>query len=83
MFEGERTDEDNEALALSLAPLPGIAAARFLTGRIVLTVEHLHLALPAVLESLRERNCVLAHLSTHHATLEDVFVTLTGRALRE
>jgi ABC-2 type transport system ATP-binding protein len=82
-LEGERSDEDNEAIASSMSTLPGIAAARFLTGRVVLTVEHLHLALPAVLEALRERSCVLAHLSTHHATLEDVFVTLTGRALRE
>ena len=82
-LEGERTPEENDAIALSMSELPGVAASRFLTGRVVLTVEHLHLALPAVLEALRVRGCVLAHLSTHHATLEDVFVTLTGRALRE
>ena len=49
----------------------------------MLTVEHLHVALPAVLEALRARGLELTNLSTHHATLEDVFVTLTGRALRE
>ncbi len=51
--------------------------------RIVLTVEHLHLALPALLATLGDRDRELTNLSTHHATLEDVFVTLTGRALRE
>jgi ABC-2 type transport system ATP-binding protein len=70
-----------DAIAASLAGLPSVKAARVLTGRVVLTVEHLHLALPAVLEALRGEE--LANLSTHHATLEDVFVTLTGRALRE
>ena len=72
-----------DALAASLAELAGVKASRFLTGRIVLTVEHLHLALPAVLGALRAEALELSNLSTHHATLEDVFVTLTGRALRE
>lgn len=82
-LEGSRTDEEHEAIATAMHDLPGVAAARFLTGRVVLTVEHLHRALPAVLETLRAQGATLAHLSTHHATLEDVFVTLTGRALRE
>jgi ABC-2 type transport system ATP-binding protein len=50
---------------------------------VILTVTELHIALPAVLEQLRARGKDLTNLSTHHATLEDVFVTLTGRALRE
>jgi ABC-2 type transport system ATP-binding protein len=52
-------------------------------GRVILTVTELHVALPAVLEGCRSRSLDLTNLSTHHATLEDVFVTLTGRALRE
>ncbi|HVH42319.1 MAG TPA: ATP-binding cassette domain-containing protein, partial [Labilithrix sp.] len=80
-----RTPDDDEArsLALALADLPSIKATRLHGGRVVLTVEHLHVALPAVLAALRGRDLELANLSTHHATLEDVFVTLTGRALRE
>ena len=43
----------------------------------------LHVALPGVLQQLATRCLELTNLSTHQATLEDVFVTLTGRALRE
>jgi ABC-2 type transport system ATP-binding protein len=41
------------------------------------------LALPALLELVQARGCKLARLTTRHASLEDVFVTLTGRHLRE
>jgi ABC-2 type transport system ATP-binding protein len=63
--------------------LASVHAARVHAGRVVLTVEHLHVALPAVLEALDAAGLALTNLSTHHATLEDVFVTLTGRELRE
>ena len=74
---------EDAALLAELAGLAGVRGARFLTGRYALTVEHLHVALPAVLAVVQARGLELANLSTHHATLEDVFVTLTGRALRE
>ena len=74
---------EDATLLAELEAVAGIHGARFLTGRYALTVEHLHLALPAVLAILQARGLELASLSTHHATLEDVFVTLTGRALRE
>ncbi len=48
-----------------------------------LTVTATHRALPALLEMTQERNMTLARLTTRHASLEDVFVTLTGRRLRE
>jgi len=48
-----------------------------------LTVTAPHLTLPALLEYLRSRGGNLAHLVTRHASLEDVFVTLTGRHLRD
>jgi len=48
-----------------------------------LTVTAPHLTLPALLEYLRARGGNLAHLVTRHASLEDVFVTLTGRHLRD
>jgi ABC-2 type transport system ATP-binding protein len=32
---------------------------------------------------LGERGAALSELTTHHATLEDVFLSLTGRHLRD
>ena len=48
-----------------------------------LSVGESHLALPALLDTLKQRGMALAALTTRHATLEDVFVNLTGRHLRE
>ena len=71
------------SLAEALRAAAGVQHARAQVGHLVLTVTELHVALPAVLAELRARRLDLTDLSTHHATLEDVFVTLTGRALRE
>ena len=71
------------SLAEALRSAPGVQHARSQVGRVILTVTELHVALPAVLESCRSRKLDLTKLSTHQATLEDVFVTLTGRVLRE
>jgi len=46
-----------------------------------LSVSEPHLALPALLEHLRGSGRELTGLSTRHASLEDVFVSLTGRHL--
>lgn len=48
-----------------------------------LTVQHPHLAIPALLAMTSERNWKLKHLTTRHANLEDIFVSLTGRHLRD
>jgi len=48
-----------------------------------LIVREPHIAIPALLAELERQRCTLAALTTHHATLEDVFVHLTGRTLRD
>jgi ABC-2 type transport system ATP-binding protein len=48
-----------------------------------LQVSELHEAMPALLAELRRQGVQLSELRTHSATLEDVFVTLTGRQLRD
>jgi ABC-2 type transport system ATP-binding protein len=46
-------------------------------------VREAHLAIPALLAELARQGLPLRRLTTHHATLEDVFVSLTGRTLRD
>jgi ABC-2 type transport system ATP-binding protein len=63
------------------AGIPSVRNARRSADGVAVTVEQLHVALPAILA--RAEPLGLTRLSTHHATLEDVFVHLTGRYLRE
>ena len=49
----------------------------------LLTVSEPHRTIPAFLELLRSENLELKSLTTRHVNLEDVFVTLTGRHLRD
>jgi len=48
-----------------------------------LTVREVHRAVPGLLAALAEHGAEASHLTTHHATLEDVFMALTGRRLRD
>jgi len=66
-----------------LGRLPGVRRVSRAGGGVSLAVERLHETLPALLALAQERRAQLSRLATHHATLEDVFVTLTGRQLRE
>jgi ABC-2 type transport system ATP-binding protein len=67
----------------SLRSLPGLVAIRREDENYCLTVRAPHVVIPALLERLQSDRLTLAHLTTRHASLEDVFVTLTGRHLRE
>jgi len=66
-----------------LASIYGVRAFRRKAGGYELQVAALHSAVPALLGTLTSRRLELAHLTTHSATLEDVFVSLTGRQLRD
>jgi ABC-2 type transport system ATP-binding protein len=63
--------------------LPGVHACQVRREGLALTVEQLHKTLPLLLSHLQQSGRTLKALATHHATLEDVFVSLTGRQLRE
>jgi len=67
----------------ALAALPGVRAARRDGPRFTLTVAEVHRAVPTLLAELQRRGVELTELVTHHATLEDLFLSLTGRHLRD
>ncbi len=66
-----------------LADLPAVRSTRRDGEQYCLSVAEPHVALPALLARLQAGGHALAGLSTRHASLEDVFVTLTGRRLRD
>jgi len=66
-----------------LAALPGVHTAQIHGDHWWLTVDSLVSTVPAVLAEIERQNARLNHLSTHRATLEDLFLSLTGRELRE
>jgi ABC-2 type transport system ATP-binding protein len=67
----------------SLRVLPSVEAVAHEAGTWRLTVREVHRAVPALLAMLSERGAEPTQLTTHHATLEDVFMSLTGRRLRD
>ncbi len=63
--------------------VPGVTGVRVEDGVVSLQVKEPHAAIPALLAGIERRGLSLTELRTHSATLEDVFVTLTGRHLRD
>src|SRR5579872_7179096 len=63
--------------------LPTVESVREDDGMVALNVKQPHLTIPALLEAIDKQGTRLQHLTTRQASLEDVFVRLTGRHLRE
>lgn len=71
---------------LDTVPLRGMEGVRDVradNGNVLMQVTELHRAVPALLGELTRQGAPLTELRTHSATLEDVFVALTGRHLRD
>jgi ABC-2 type transport system ATP-binding protein len=66
-----------------LAALPGVTGVRHEDHTVSIATTEVHRLVPALLDELRAGDATLTLLTTHHATLEDVFVKLTGRHLRD
>jgi len=66
-----------------LAALPGVCGVDRRGEDTMLAVDRIGAALPALLAELERCGVALEGLRTHQATLEDVFVRLTGRGLRD
>jgi len=81
-FEASGNSGDGTALDTWQA-LPGVESVRHDDGLVSLTVREPHLTIPALLDAVEKQGSQLLHLTTRQASLEDVFVNLTGRHLRE
>jgi ABC-2 type transport system ATP-binding protein len=74
---------NGELLQDALTKLPGAHDWIARDGGYLLTVEQTQVTLPALFVEIERQGRQLTALTTHRATLEDVFVKLTGRALRD
>ena len=63
--------------------LPTLERFEQLAGGFRITVGQPHIVLPELINNLAQQHIALASLTTRHASLEDVFVGLTGRHLTD
>jgi ABC-2 type transport system ATP-binding protein len=81
---GARADGNSDGAVLETwRALPSVESVREDDGMVALSVKEPHLTIPALLEAVGKQGSELQHLTTRQASLEDVFVRLTGRHLRE
>jgi ABC-2 type transport system ATP-binding protein len=66
-----------------LTALEGVESHRVDAGLHQLSVRQLHTTVPQIFSTLNAHGLHLSEFRTHSATLEDVFVGLTGRNLRD
>jgi len=66
-----------------LRAISGVQSLNVDEGLHRLSVSELHVAVPLIFGALRSQGLHLSEFRTHSATLEDVFVKLTGRNLRD
>jgi ABC-2 type transport system ATP-binding protein len=66
-----------------LTAIAGVQSHRVDAGLHQLSVRELHTAVPLIFDTLTRQGLHLSEFRTHSATLEDVFVGLTGRNLRD
>jgi ABC-2 type transport system ATP-binding protein len=69
--------------AARLTAIPGVQSHRVDAGLHQLSVTHLHTTVPRIFAEVEAMGFDLTEFRTHSATLEDVFVSLTGRYLRD
>jgi ABC-2 type transport system ATP-binding protein len=67
----------------ALRALPAVSEAREGAARMLIYTERLETTLPALLQLASARGAQVEQLQVHAPTLEDVFLKLTGRGLRE
>ena len=83
VVEFEVSGNTNGAFQDVWRALPSVESVRADDGLVALTVKEPHLTIPALLDEVEKQGNALEHLTTRQASLEDVFVRLTGRHLRD
>jgi ABC-2 type transport system ATP-binding protein len=78
-----RTNGRPRVDASLFSQLEDVRSAVAESGGYLLAVSEPHRAVPSLLDLLRQENLELNSLTTRHVNLEDVFVSLTGRHLRD
>jgi ABC-2 type transport system ATP-binding protein len=73
----------NGALDATWRALPGVESMSKEESIVSLNVREPHRTIPALLDAVDREGSHLLHLTTRQCSLEDVFVHLTGRHLRE
>ena len=69
--------------AAVLVGVPNLKAIKLESGRVTLGLDDLARDTPAVLQALAAHGVVVRHIDSGRANLEDVFLALTGRQLRD
>jgi linearmycin/streptolysin S transport system ATP-binding protein len=72
-----------EGLAEALRALPSVESAEVAGGRLTAVLRDLSTGAPAVLAVLQQRGVAYEHVVSERGDLETVFLTLTGRKLRD
>jgi ABC-2 type transport system ATP-binding protein len=67
----------------ALMGLPSVSRVDASSGRTRLTTREAHRTIPALYQLIGSLTGEVTALNTHHATLDDVFLALTGRQLRD
>jgi len=83
VLEFSTSNGSTDRLLSALENIDGVRDVRLISSTVQLQVTELHQTVPALLDELKRQGLVLTELRTHSASLEDVFVALTGRHLRD
>ncbi len=83
VIEFKLAGRDNSISLNELMSLPSVEQARNTDLGYLLTIQKPHIAIAALFSLCEAKNLELSDLTTRQATLEDVFIALTGRHLRD
>jgi ABC-2 type transport system ATP-binding protein len=83
VIEAEIEGVGGSVSVAEVAALPTVQEHTLTSDRLSMTVTAPHLVVPGLIDLLAEKGMTMDGLATRHTSLEDVFVKLTGRQLRD